>query len=198
VGRWAARQALASGAHVIVLDAELHKLREVNHEFGGQAVTMLTSMRRLERYTAIADVVIGAVLLPGERAPFLVTETMVKAMKPGSVILDISIDQGGCVETSRPTTIEDPVFREHQVLHYCVPNMTANVPRTATRVLGNAALPYILAIANSGLEQALRVDAGLAAGVYAYGGSMVNTKVAKALGIEAAPLDKLLHEGPRT
>jgi len=195
VGRWAARQALASGAHVIVLDADLRKLRDVNQEFGGQAVTMLTSMLRLERYTAIADVVIGAVLLPGERAPFLVTEAMVKAMKPGAVILDISIDQGGCVETSRPTTIEDPVFSVHKVLHYCVPNMTANVPRTATRVLANAALPYILGIANSGLEQALRSDPGLAAGGYAYGGKMVNRKVAKALGVEAASLEQMLREG---
>lgn len=195
VGRWAARQALASGAHVIVLDAELPKLRELNHEFGGQVVTMLTSMRRLERYTAIADVVIGAVLIPGERAPFLVTESMVKAMKPGSVILDISIDQGGCVETSRPTTIEDPVFRVHQVLHYCVPNMTANVPRTATRVLANAALPYVLEIANSGLEQALRSDPGLAAGVYVYRGKMINEKVAETLGLEPVSLERMLREG---
>jgi len=135
------------------------------------------------------------VLIPGERAPFLVTESMVKAMKPGSVILDISIDQGGCVEPSRPTTIEDPVFRVHQVLHYCVPNMTANVPRTATRVLANAALPYVLEIANSGLEQALRSDPGLAAGVYVYRGKMINEKVAETLGLEPVSLERMLREG---
>jgi alanine dehydrogenase len=195
VGYSAARRALACGAHAIVLDEDRRKLSALNREFGGQVVTVVASMQRLERYTAIADVVIGAVLIPGARAPFLVTESMVKAMRPGSVIVDVSIDQGGCVETSRPTTLQDPIFVKHDVLHYCVPNMTANVPRTASRVLANAALPYILDLANKGPEQALREDPGLAESVYVYRGKMVNDGAGAALGIPAESLQELLQEG---
>ena len=128
----------ATGAHVIVLDEDLRKLRALNREFAGQVVTVRGRRRNGSSATPpIADVVIGAVLVPGGRAPFLVTEEMVRTMKPGSVIIDLSIDQGGCVETSRPTTLESPTFKVHGVVHYCVPNMTANVPRTASRALAN-------------------------------------------------------------
>lgn len=195
VGMSAARQALASGAHVIVLDADLRQLSTLTRELGSQVVTVTPAVRRLERYTSIADVLIGAVHIPGERAPFLVTEQMVQAMKPGSVIFDVSIDQGGCVETSRPTTPDNPVFTVHDVLHYCVPNMTANVPRTASRVLANAALPYVLEIANRGLEDALHEDPGLAEAVYLYRGKMVNRKVGKTLDIPSESLGGLLGEG---
>jgi alanine dehydrogenase len=191
VGRAAARQALASGAHVIVMDAELVKLRALNSEFAGQVVTVAGGVDRLE-YTAIADVVIGAVLIPGSRAPFVVTESMVKDMKPGSVIIDVSIDQGGCVETSRPTTLGHPTFITHGVVHYCVPNMTANVARTASRALSAAGIPYIMELSGRGLEGALRNDSGLAAAVYMYKGKMVNEGSGATLGIPTTPLHKLL------
>jgi len=193
-GHAAARQALASGAHVIVLDADLRKLRRIHHEHAGQIVTAVPGMDRLEKYTTIADVVIGAILIPGGRAPFLVTEGMVKAMKPGSVVIDISIDQGGCIETSRPTSIADPTFIVHDVVHYCVPNMTANVARTASRALANAALPYLMELADKGLEATLREDPGMADGVYLYRGRMVNSRVAETHGIPAAKLPELLGE----
>jgi len=195
VGRAAARKARAAGAHVIILDADLAKLRQFNHEFAGQAVTVLASPERLSQYTAIADVVVGGVLIPGGRTPFVVTEEMVKAMKPGSVIIDVSIDQGGCVETSRPTTIDHPTFKVHEVVHYCVPNMTANIARTASRALTNAALPYVLDLANRGVDEALRKDPGLADGVFLYKGRMVNATAGETLGITAISLEKLLDEG---
>jgi len=197
VGRAAARHALAAGAHVIVLDAELRKLRLVTREFSGQAVTVVAAVERLGRYTAIADVVVGGVLIPGARAPFVVTETMVRTMKPGSVIVDVSIDQGGCVETSRPTTLLDPTFVVHDVVHYCVPNMTANVARTASRALATAAMPYVMPLAEQGVDDALRADRGLAAGVYLYRGKMVNAPVGETLGIGVSDLAAELGGGTR-
>jgi alanine dehydrogenase len=195
VGQSAALAAMGVGAEVIVLDWDMRQLGVLNRESRGQVVTITPSIMRLERYTAIADVVIGAVHIPGERAPFLVTEEMVREMKPGAVIVDVSIDQGGCVETSRPTTPDNPVFKVHDVLHYCVPNMTANVPRTASRVLANGALPYVVEMANNGVEQALRADPGLAAGIYLYRGKLVNEGVAKSLDVSTVNLHDLLGEG---
>jgi alanine dehydrogenase len=193
VGQAAARQAIASGVQVMVMDAGVDKLRAMNREFSGPLVTLLASMGRLARYTAIADVIIGAILIPGERAPYLITEEMVRKMKRGSVIIDVSIDQGGCVETGRPTTLEEPTFIAHDVVHYCVPNMTANIPRTASRALATACLPYLVDLANNGLAGALRADPGLAEGVYMYRGRMVNDGMAKTLGIDAVPLQGLLE-----
>ena len=195
VGHAAASHALRSGAHTIVLDADVSKLRRLHDEMKGQVVTVVAGSARLEKFTSIADVVIGAVLIPGGRAPFLVTEDMVRGMKPGSVVLDVSIDQGGCIETSRPTTLADPIYVRHGVTHYCVPNMTANVPRTASRALASAALPYLVAIASEGLDTALRGDEGLARGVTVYRGRLVNPRVADALGRTADDLRKLLAEG---
>ena len=194
VGRSAARQAMASGAHVIVVDEDLTKLRAVAREFSGQVVTAVAGMAQLERFTSIADVVIGAVLIPGAHSPILVTEDMVKGMKPGSVILDLSIDQGGCVETSRPTTIDDSTFMVHDVVHYCVPNMTANFARTASRAMANAVLPTLKDILRKGLKTALQEDAGLAAGLYLYQGRMANEEVGATLGIPAVPLGQLIRE----
>jgi alanine dehydrogenase len=192
-GHAAAGQALATGAHVIVVDEDLQKLRELAKSFSGQVVTAVAGMAQLERFTSIADVVIGAVLIPGAHSPILVTEEMVKGMKPGSVILDLSIDQGGCVETSRPTTIADPIFMVHDVVHYCVPNMTANVARTASRALANAVLPTLKNIMRKDLRGALKSDSGLAAGVYMYEGEMVNDKVGKVLGIPVRLLTELIN-----
>lgn len=196
VGTSAARQAVASGAHVIVVDAELRRLRRLSHALPGRVVTAVAGIDRLERFTAIADVVIGAVLIPGGRAPFLVTEAMVKAMKRGSVVVDVSIDQGGCVETSRPTTLADPTFTAHGVLHYCVPNMTADIARTASRALASAALPYVTRLADLGVEEALRRDPGLARGVYLYQGRLVHSLVAEVLGLPAERLEDLLGASP--
>jgi alanine dehydrogenase len=195
VGRTAARVALASGAHVIVIDEDLRKLEYLNNDSNGQVVTVIAGFDRLEKYTSIADVVIGAVLIPGGRAPFLVTESMVQGMKQGSVVIDISIDQGGCVETSRPTTIDHPTFVKHGVVHYCVPNMTANIARTASRALASSAIPYLLPIAGKGIDAALRDDPGLASGAYLYRGKLVNAMLGETLGVEATPIEKLLREG---
>jgi alanine dehydrogenase len=192
VGRSAASRALASGAHVIMLDEDLAKLRDVSNQLGAQVVTEVATTDRLARYTAVADVVIGAILIPGARAPLLITEEMVKGMRAGSVIIDVSIDQGGCVETSRPTTLEDPVFIMHNVVHYCVPNMTANVARTASRALSDVLLRPLRALAAKGVDGALREDPGLAAGVYLYRGQLVNETLAGALGKPAASLVGLL------
>jgi alanine dehydrogenase len=192
VGHAAARTALAIGAHVVVVDSDYGKLRALNGQFYGKLVTVVSGVEMLKRYTAIADVIIGAVLVPGGRAPFLVTEPMVRAMKAGSVIVDLSIDQGGCVETSRPTTLENPTFVLHNVIHYCVPNLTADIARTSSRALANAAIPFVLALANKGIEVALREDPGLAAGVYMYNGSIVHPMIAQIVGVPVVPLEELV------
>lgn len=192
VGTMAARSALGAGAHVLVVDVDMKALRSLSRELIGRPVTVICTEERLARYTEIADVVIGAVLVPGERAPYLVTEEMVKNMKPGSVIIDVAIDQGGCVESSRPMTLDQPTFLQHDVVHYCVPNMTANVPRTASRVLTNAALPYIKALAQKGIAGALREDPALARGVFLYEGRMVHAGLGDHYGIPAQNLNDLL------
>lgn len=195
VGRSAARLALAMGAHVIVLDEDLKKLAELNRCVGAPVVTALAAVERLMQYTPIADVLIGAVLIPGERAPFVVTEKMVHSMKRGSVIVDVSIDQGGCVETSRPTTLDNPTFTVHGVVHYCVPNMTASIARTASRALAHAALPYLLELADKGLDRALAEDGGLAAGTSLLRGEVVQAALGHALGVAATPIARLIASG---
>jgi alanine dehydrogenase len=192
VGRAAAARAAAIGAHVIVMDDRMEKLRGLPQRIGAHVVTQLATPDRLARYTAIADVLIGAVLIPGARAPFLVTEDMVRGMRAGSVIVDVSIDQGGCVETSRPTSLDAPVYVTHGVVHYCVPNMTANVARTASRALSDAVLEPVTTLAGSGVATALRANAGLAAGVTLYRGEVVNAQLAHVLGTPHRALDALL------
>ena len=194
VGTVAARHALAIGAHVIVMDADLRKLQRLHYALRGRVDTALFDPAQLARFVAVADVVIGAVLIPGGRAPFLVTEAMVKSMRRGSVIVDVSIDQGGCVETSRPTTLDQPTFRVHDVVHYCVPNMTANVARTASRAMADAVLPYVLEIVGQGLDAALWSDPGLARGVYLYRGQVVHEAVARLLDLPARTLGELLAQ----
>jgi len=194
VGRTAAARAHAIGAHVIVLDDHVDKLRALKRGVGPQIVGQLATPDRLARYTAIADVLIGAVLIPGARAPFLVTEEMVRGMRAGSVIIDVSIDQGGCVETSRPTTPDDPVYTVHEVVHYCVPNMTANIARTASRALSDALLQPVTALAGEGFRDALAAHPGLAAGVTLYRGAVVNDQLANVLGEARRSLAQVLAD----
>lgn len=194
VGVSAARAALALRAHVILMDVDLRKLRRALEQGCEHAVTALASPRNLARYVPIADALVGAVATPAGRAPFLVTEAMVRTMKPGSVVLDLAIDQGGCVETSRPTSLDAPTFRVHGVTHFCVPNVPANVPRTASRALTLAALPFLERLAQLGLSGALRAAPGLARGVSLYRGRPVHDLPARTLGVEAARLEDLLEE----
>ncbi len=192
VGWSAARAALALNAHVIVLDADLGKLRRAIEHGCEHAVTAVASHRNFLRFIPIADVVVGAVLVPGERAPYLVTEDMVKRMKPGSAIFDLAIDEGGCVETSRPTTLQDPTFRVHGVTHFCVPNLTSNAPRAASRALALASVPYLEEIAGVGFEEALRSDPGLAKGLALYRGKVLHELAARAAGVTSVKLSDVL------
>jgi alanine dehydrogenase len=171
VGTYATQTFLGMGAHVTVIDHSLAVLQRIWDRFPN-VVTMMSTRRNIERATAYADVVVGAVLVPGQRAPILVTREMVQAMKPRSVIMDVSIDEGGCVETSRPTTHEHPVYIEEGVLHYCVPNMPGAVARTATHAFVNAASPYILEVADKGVEQAIRENPAIEAAVNTHAGEL--------------------------
>lgn len=154
VGSYATQMFVGMGAHVTVIDRDLAALQRLWDRFSC-VTTLLSTRRNIERSVAFADVLVGAVLIPGERAPVLVTRQMVQSMKPRSVIMDISIDEGGCIETSRPTTHEHPVYIEEGILHYCVPNMPGAVARTATHAFVNSAMPYISEIAANGLEAVL-------------------------------------------
>ena len=186
---------LAAGmeAEVLIVDKSVDRLRFVDQVHRGRIQTLMSSRLALERLVATADVLIGAVLIPGARAPELVSDEMVASMRPGSGIIDISIDQGGCVATSRVTTHSDPIFVEHGVVHYCVGNMPGAVPNTSTYALTNVTLPYALAIADRGLEDAVRGDASLARGVNAYAGEVVNPGVAEAHALEAVALSSLIE-----
>ncbi len=165
VGTNAARAFLGVGAQVTVLDRDAGRLRSLDGACRGRAVTMLATPYNVEKATAFADVLIGAVYVPGQHAPVLVTRAMVRAMRARAVIIDLSIDQGGCVETSRPTTHRDPVFVDEGVIHYCVPNVPARVARTASHAWANAVLPYLLLIGESGVDEALRRSFALRQGL---------------------------------
>jgi len=173
VGMCATTAFLGLGAHVTVIDKEMRVLQQVFSRFPN-VVTMLSTKRNLERATAYADVVVGAVLLTGERTPVLITREMMRAMKPRSVFIDVSIDQGGCSETSRPTTHDHATYVEEGVIHYCVPNMPGVVARTATHAFVNAALPYILQIADLGAAGAIAQDPGLEKAVNTHDGELVH------------------------
>jgi alanine dehydrogenase len=180
-------------AEVIVVDKNLDKLRFIDQIHKGRIVTLMSDRLTLEQRVREADAVIGSVLVPGALAPTIVTEDMVASMRPGSVIVDIAIDQGGCVETSRMTTHSDPTYAMHDVVHYCVGNMPGAVPNTSTYALTNVTLPYALDIANRGLEDAVRVDPTLAAGVNVYAGSITNEGVAGAHDRPFVPLRDLVE-----
>jgi alanine dehydrogenase len=184
VGITAARAALGRGAQVIVIDKDLNRLRKIDSLFPGKLTTVMANPYTITRGVKFADVLIGAVLIKGEKTPHLVTEAMVKEMKEGAVVVDVSIDQGGCIETSRITNISDPVFVFKDVIHYCVPNMPALVPRTASYGLNNAAIGYIQSIAENGLANALLGDAGLSKGVCTYHGTCTNEAIAAIFNLE--------------
>ena len=184
-------------ASVVVLDKNVDRLRHIDQIMRGRIQTVASSGLAIEALVLDADLVIGAVLVPGAKAPHLVTEDMIRAMRPGAVIVDISIDQGGCVETARMTTHSEPVYTVHDVVHYCVGNMPGAVPRTSTYALTNVTLPYALSIAAHGLEGAVRHDPALALGVNVYAGHITNEGVADAHGLEHVALGELIDGLPR-
>ena len=173
VATYATKAFLGLGAHVTVIGKDLAGLQKIHERFPS-IVTMISTKRNIEKATAYADVVVGAVLVSGQRAPILVTREMVRNMKPRSLIIDVSIDQGGCVETSRPTTHELTTFLEEGIIHYCVPNMPGVIARTATHAFVNAAMPYLLEIANKGMDAAIAADPSLEMGINTHNGKLVH------------------------
>ena len=188
VGSAATRIAVGMGAQVTVINLEIERLRYLDDLYQGRIVTRASTQAAIEEHVITADLLIGAVLVPGARAPKLVSRTLVGKMKPKSVIVDVAVDQGGCIETSRPTTHSDPTYMMEGVLHYCVANMPGIVPRTSTQALTNATLPYLLTLAASGVDAAVRADAGLAKGVNLSQGKVTCRGVAEAHGLRLDPL----------
>jgi alanine dehydrogenase len=181
--------AVGLGADVTVVDRSVKRLRELSASFGNRLKTVYSTAHAIEELVRDADLLIGAVLIAGAAAPKLVTRAMVKSMKPGAVMVDIAIDQGGCFETSRPTTHAEPTYLLDGVIHYCVTNMPGAVPRTSTVALTNATLPYVKALADHGWRQATVRDAGLAQGLNVHAGRITHEAVARALGLEFRPAD---------
>lgn len=192
VGLNAAKVAVGMGADVALLDISVDRLRYVDDLFRGRVVTLHSNSFNVARAVQRADLLVGGVLIAGARAPRVVTEAMVREMKEGAVIVDVAVDQGGCVETIRPTTLADPVYTLHGVVHYAVTNMPALVPRTSTFALTNATLPYILALADKGPHRAALEDPALARGINAWEGAIVHPAVAGAMGEKAVPLEECL------
>jgi alanine dehydrogenase len=196
VGYNAAVIALGLGAHVRILDKSVDRLRHLEQILSGRVELVMSSSLEIERSVLAADVVIGAVLIPGARAPKLVTAEMISGMKEGAVVCDVSIDQGGCFETSRPTTHSDPVYVVEDVTHYCVSNMPGAVPITSTFALTNVTLPYVELIADNGLRAAIARDPALARGVNVFDGKLTYDAVAEAHGLEYSPLEELVPLEP--
>ena len=189
LGMNAARAFLGAGAQVTVLDRDPRRLRYADEAFGGRVTTMLSGRFNLQRATQFADVLVMCVHTPPQRAPMLITREMVRGMRQGAVIIDFAIDQGGSVETSRPTTLRDQIYKEEGVLHHCVPNVTALVGRTASYAITNAALPYLLAVAEHGLPGAFVHSPALARGVNLFQGHVVQAAIAAALGVPVEPFN---------
>lgn len=191
----AARIALGMGADVEVLDTNVDRLRQIDNDFGGRIRTVASNALTLEQAVLEADMVIGAVLVAGAKAPKLVSNALVARMKPGSVLVDISIDQGGCFADSYPTTHDEPTYQVHDSVFYCVANMPGAVPRTSTYGLTNVTLPYVLALATHGWHAAATADATLAKGLNTHAGSLANEPVAAAHGLDHTTVDALLGRG---
>jgi alanine dehydrogenase len=197
-GTNAARMAVGLEASVTIIDKSLLRLKELDLQFGPRATTLFATTEAIEHAVLAADLVIGAVLVPGAAAPKLVTRDMVRRMRPGSVLVDIAIDQGGCFETSRPTTHSDPTYVENGVVHYCVTNMPGAVARTSTHALTNATLPFVLALAGKGWLQAMLDDPHLAEGLNIHDGQVTHIAVAQALGLRHTPVRDVLVPGAMT
>lgn len=183
VGTHAARVAAGMGADVTVLDRSLPRLRQLDDQFGGMFATGYASKSLTAELVAQADLIVGAVLVPGATAPKLITREMLSTLKPGAVLVDVAIDQGGCFETSRATTHQDPIYEVDGVVHYCVANMPGAVARTSTLALGNATLPFVIALANKGWREACKADPHLAAGLNTHAGHLTYAAVGAAQGL---------------
>jgi alanine dehydrogenase len=191
-GQNAANIALGMGADVTLLDTDLDKLRLSFWRYNNRVHGLASSQLAIQQQVREADLVIGAVLIPGAKAPKLVSNQLVSEMKPGSVLVDIAVDQGGCFEDTRPTTHDDPTYQVHDSIFYCVANMPGAVPNTSTYALTNATMPYAVAVTNKGWQQACRDDRSLALGLNTHAGRLTNAAVGEAVGIEAVPLDGAL------
>jgi alanine dehydrogenase len=192
VGTNAAKIALGMGAKVTLLDLSLNRLRELDDIFGGRLYSVASNSYNVERAVSEADLVIGGVLIPGAAAPKIVTRAMVAKMKKGAVIVDVAIDQGGCIETARPTTHSDPSYEVNGVVHYCVTNMPAAVPNTSTLALTNATFPYVMKLAKLGAKIAIQQDKGIAEGVNTYNGHLTYEAVATAQKLDWRPISELV------
>lgn len=194
VGTNAVRMAMGMEAHVTVLEKSLSRLRELDFQFGSKLNTIYATAETLEHYILDADLVVGAVLVPGASAPKLVNRAILKAMRPGSVMVDVAIDQGGCFETSRPTTHHEPTYVIDDVVHYCVANMPGAVPRTSTFALNNATLPFVISLITKGVKMALLSDGHLLNGLNVHKGMITYEAVARDLEYDyVAPTDALVH-----
>ena len=191
-GTNAARMAMGLEARVTIIDKSVHRLYELDQLFGRECNTIFATVHAVESYVLNADLVVGAVLVPGAAAPKLVTREMVRAMRQGAVLVDIAIDQGGCFETSRPTSHAEPTFVEDGVVHYCVTNMPGAVPRTSTFALNNVTLPFVLALAGKGARQALADDPHLRAGLNVHAGKITHEAVARDLDLAYVPAEEAL------
>jgi alanine dehydrogenase len=192
VGTEAAKMAVGLGAHVTIIDKSLDRLRQLDDIFLSKVQTLASSRYAIEEAISHADLVVGAVLIPGAAAPKLVTREMLKLVPNGAVLVDVAVDQGGCFETTHATTHSNPTYYEEGVLHYCVANMPGAVPRTSTFALTNATLPYALDLANKGFERAIREDTGLLEGVNTFGGKLTYEAVAVSQNLQYTPLDSLI------
>ncbi|RZQ60750.1 alanine dehydrogenase [Amycolatopsis suaedae] len=188
----AARIAAGMGSDVEILDTNVDRLRQIDNDFAGRIRTVTSNALSLEQAVLEADLVIGAVLVPGAKAPKLVSNDLVSRMKPGSVLVDISVDQGGCFADTRPTTHDDPTYQVHDSVFYCVANMPGAVPRTSTYALTNVTLPYAVALADKGWNAALTADESLAKGLNTHAGALTNEPVAVAHGLTHTPLSEVL------
>jgi alanine dehydrogenase len=195
VGYNAAVIAIGLGAQVTILERSVERMRHLEEILSGRATLLMSSTLQIEESLKETDLVIGAVLIPGAVAPKLITRELLGSMKEGSVLVDVAIDQGGCAETSRPTTHDDPVYTVEGVVHYCVANMPGAVPITSTRALTNVTLPFVEALADHGVAEAIRRDPALARGVNVVGGRITYEAVAEAHGLEYTPLDDALSAG---
>ncbi len=192
VGMNAAFVAIGMGADVFVFDKSIDRLRELEVDFAGSCSTVYSTTLAIEEMLPRADLVIGAVLVHGARAPFVVRREQLAPMKPGAVLVDVAIDQGGCFETSRPTTHHEPTFEVDGITHYCVANMPGAVPITSTHALTNATMPYAIALADRGVAEAIRRDPGLRPGVNVAGGAVTHPAVAEGVGEEHVPVEEAL------